>query len=61
MLKLSESGQGGEDGQPGDRLKILGKGRVDHKVSFPKVYVTDIAGMHDFYVLRVKDMPAFRR
>ena len=26
-----------------------------------KVYVTDIAGMHDFYVLRVKDMPAFRR
>jgi len=26
-----------------------------------QVYVTDIAGMHDFYVLRVKDMPAFRR
>jgi len=26
-----------------------------------QVYVTDIAGMQDFYVLRVKDMPEFRR
>lgn len=26
-----------------------------------QVYVTDIAGLHDFYVLRVKDMSTFRR
>ena len=73
---FSELGRGGEDGQSGGwRIYIvywiniidaadiklrLRKGRADNHYD-SKVYVTDIAGMHDFYVLRVKDMPAFRR
>ena len=62
-LPVSDSGKGGEDGQSGVETvwyNYKRKGDIDYE-SNSKVYVTDIAGMHDFFVLRVKDMPAFRR
>ena len=67
FLLVSELGQGGEDGQSGGyRMHIKTtdikprKGGVNNEYN-SKVYVTDIAGMHDFFVLRVKDMSAFQR